>query len=379
MSLIFYECQIMKKLELKKDVAFVNRKEELRYLSSYLRERPESILFVYGPKSSGKTTLLYKLVEQMGTEKRYDIKVINLREILMGNYKDFVNTFFNVVDNDARKTKSSFGISAGIFKITRETEKKLLKIEADPFKVMKQELIKVNKSGRQPVIIIDELQALQNIYMNGQKELVIGLFNFFVAMTKESHLAHIIISSSDGYFIETVYEDSRLRKTSKFFKIDYLKKEDVQEWLGNIEKYSKIKDLVLSRVQIEEIWDLLGGSCWEIQSLLSDIMIYDYETAIAKNKKESESEVINAVAFNTDKKNVLKLFGNKRQMREEEISRLLNFEEEKIKKLLGELVAQNILFFDPVEAVFKPQSKSTEYGMRALKKIEKKLEKKERR
>ena len=45
-------------------------------------------------------------------------------------------------------------------------------------------------------------------------------------MTKESHLAHIIIASSDGYFLDTVYTDSKLKKTSVFYKVDYLSKED---------------------------------------------------------------------------------------------------------------------------------------------------------
>jgi AAA+ ATPase superfamily predicted ATPase len=47
------------KLEYKKDVAFINREKELQYLRDYIDIRPESILFIHGPKSSGKTTLLY--------------------------------------------------------------------------------------------------------------------------------------------------------------------------------------------------------------------------------------------------------------------------------------------------------------------------------
>ena len=53
------------------------------------------------------------------------------------------------------------------------------------------------------------------IYMNGQRELIKELFNFFVAMTKQSHLCHFLIASADGYFIEKVYNDSKLRPGSK--------------------------------------------------------------------------------------------------------------------------------------------------------------------
>ncbi len=52
-------------LHYRKDVAFINRENELAFLRGYLDERPESILFIHGPKSSGKTTLLYKFLEDI--------------------------------------------------------------------------------------------------------------------------------------------------------------------------------------------------------------------------------------------------------------------------------------------------------------------------
>ena len=75
----------------KKDVAFVNRNNELKFLSDFIDTRPESILFIHGPKSSGKTTLLYHFFEIIQKKERLDIKFLNLREILIVNYKDFLN------------------------------------------------------------------------------------------------------------------------------------------------------------------------------------------------------------------------------------------------------------------------------------------------
>jgi AAA+ ATPase superfamily predicted ATPase len=126
-------------------------------------------------------------------------------------------------------------------------EKKIFEKRADPFKVMKAEFLDLTRKGIKPVLIIDELQALDKIYLDNGKErqLITALFNFFVAMTKQSHLAHIIIASSDGYFLNTVFIDSKLKKSSRFYKVDYLPKEDVMEWLSNLEKYSKIKDYTL--------------------------------------------------------------------------------------------------------------------------------------
>lgn len=354
----------MPKTEYTKDVAFINREPELRFLSEFLKERPESILFIYGPKSGGKTSLLYRLTDIVNCEKKYVLKPLNLRETWIGSYKDFIKAFFNVTEETNIKTKSKYEISAGVFKINREVEQKLLKAEADPFKVMKQDLMKINKSGRQTLIIIDELQKLRHIYMNGQRHLINELFNFFVAMTKESHLAHIFISTSDGYFIETIYDDSRLRKTSKFYKIDYLTKNDVLEWLSNLELYSKIKNVILTEEQKEEIWDLLGGSCWEIQSLLSDILIYDYKTAMNKSKKEKKSEIINCINKDLERKKIIILFHNKKNLTKEDIFNSSGIEFKKLEAMLSDLVTENVLFFDPLEASFSPQSKSTEYGIK---------------
>ena len=39
-----------------------NKEKKIEYLKRYTRERSEGILFIYGPKSSGKTTLPYKSV-----------------------------------------------------------------------------------------------------------------------------------------------------------------------------------------------------------------------------------------------------------------------------------------------------------------------------
>ncbi len=72
-----------KKSGYKKDVAFINREKEKRYLRNYIDIRPESILFLHGPKSSGKTVLLYKFLEQIEKEQQLDVKFLNLRKVLI--------------------------------------------------------------------------------------------------------------------------------------------------------------------------------------------------------------------------------------------------------------------------------------------------------
>ena len=355
----------MSNFEYKQDVAFVNRDVELNYLKEFLNKRPSEILFVYGPKSSGKTTLLFKLIDQIKVEKKWEIKFLNLRTILICNYDDFLRTMFKTETLVETKegTIRHYNLF-GLFKLDAATEKSLKEKREDPFLIMKRELEELNGNGIRPIIIIDELQALQDIYMNGQRQLINELFNFFVSITKENHLAHVIISSSDGYFIETLYENSRLRKTSKFYKIDYLTKEDVWEWLNNLTKYSKIKDLVLTNDQIDEIWSFLEGSCWEIQSLLSDIMYGGFETAITKYKKEKKSDIVNCVNKDLKLENILKQFQSVNFLSKKEIFKLASLDFEILSEMLALLVRENILFFDPVEAVYSPQSKSVEFGIK---------------
>ncbi|MCX6579398.1 MAG: ATP-binding protein [Candidatus Aminicenantes bacterium] len=304
---------------LRKDVAFINRQKELAFLGEYIGEKPESILFLHGPKSSGKTTLLYKFLEQAGKKQDLDIKFLNLRETLTNVYEDFLKAFFNVQG---------------------EGEKK----------------------GIQPVLVIDELQALDKVYIDNDKErqLIIALFNFFVAMTKERHLAHIIIASSDGYFLNTVYTDSRLKKAAKFYKVDYLCKEDVMDWLLNLEKYSKIKAYRLTKEDVEKIWDAVGGSMWEIQDILSYLFQAPLEEVLASYIKRIRSLIVTYMVKSekNELERLLRRFIDSDELPQEEIGPV----EE---KLLSDMVRQNILYFDPTEAKYYPQGKSYQNGIRA--------------
>ena len=68
----------VKKMEWSKHPAFINRKKELDFLRQWITEKPEHILFIYGPKSSGKTTLLYKFAREKLAGGRWDVKYFNL-------------------------------------------------------------------------------------------------------------------------------------------------------------------------------------------------------------------------------------------------------------------------------------------------------------
>ena len=349
----------------RKDTAFINREREIKFLNDYIDIRPEAILFIHGPKSSGKTTLLYKLLDHIKGKQKLNVKFMDLRDSFTNVYDDFLRTFFRVKTQGEKKETLTSNINIGFFKIDASIEKKILEKRADPFKVMKAEFLKLNQGGIKPILIIDELQALDKIYLNNDKDrqLITALFNFFVAMTKQSHLAHIIIASSDGYFLNTVYNDSKLKKCSDFYKIDYLDKGNVMEWLLNLEKYSKIKDYSLTEADAEKIWTTVGGSMWEIQDILNDLFNTPLDEALYLYKKKIKGMIEYYIGADMLKEKTLRIF------LKQETARLRDFISEgispmEINHLLQDMVRNNILYFDPTEALYYPQGKSYSWGIK---------------
>ena len=368
-------------MEYKNEPAFINRQEEISYLKKWMEERPNQILFFFGPKSSGKTTLIYKFVEGfLHDESKFSVKLFNLREVLIVNYDDFLQRFFTLEDPQAKDSSETRQYNLKVFKLTVKTQQKIKDKQLDPFDVMKAELKALNSKGIKPVIIIDELQALDFIYFNSQRELIKELINFFVAMTKESHLCHILLSSSDGYFIEKLYNDSKLRKTAKLFEVDYLPHEDIVYWLNNLEKESNIKDYTLSESQIEYVWDHFGGSIWEITSLLGDFLkgCRDGKVAGGEMKRIVERHMLQARSYfegyaglDGSRTGLLReldtYIQSKGYVKESFLGRLLDeglyADRKALLEELNHLVRSNYLYYNPTLAEYKLQGKSMEIGL----------------
>ncbi|ETR71941.1 MAG: ATPase [Candidatus Magnetoglobus multicellularis str. Araruama] len=230
------------------------------------------------------------------------------------------------------------------------------------------------------MIIIDELQALENIYLNGQRELLKELFNFFVAMTKESHLCHVIISSSDGYFMNRIYEDSKLSKTSEFFEIDYLNEQDTKYWLTNLEKESAMTSYTLTDSQVDTIWKFMGGSMWEIDSILGQLLPYEKSGKIDDNDL---LQLINhAITINKGRCNhyvglyetKMALFNKifllqqvSHEFQERDLRDLVKnnlYQIDDLRNELCNLVKLNFLSFNPVTSFYKLQGNSMFYGVK---------------
>ncbi|WP_461833336.1 ATP-binding protein [Desulfothermus sp.] len=351
-----------------KKVAFINREKEFKFLQNWIESEPNAILFLYGPKSGGKTTLIYKFIDSLDKGK-YEIKDFNLREYVISNYKDFLSVFFGIDFSKSKEdVKEKRQYNLRVFKLDVEVYKGLQNLEYDAFEIMKKELLKIREQGKKPIILIDELQALEDIYINGKRELIKEVFNFFIAMTKESHLCHVIVASSDGYFIEKIYTYSKLSKTSKLIEIDYLDKEAIYYWLKNIDRENNITNYRLTDEQIDLIWEKLGGSIWEIDDILQTMLSYardgkvDTKELLNELNKIVHANYIRLIEYRPlyYKKelflDIAKLFLNKGYFYLNELAS--KYEETKLMDELGNLVRLNYLYYNPLTGEYKPQGRS---------------------
>ena len=102
------------RMETYRGAPFVDREEEIEFFVDWFSKVPQRILFVYGPKSSGKTTVIEYVIEkrllpQKKREKsKYWIKYLNLREALIASYSSFLDTFFVEV-NEGESEKEGLG------------------------------------------------------------------------------------------------------------------------------------------------------------------------------------------------------------------------------------------------------------------------------
>ncbi len=136
---------------------FVNRQTEMQYLTSYLKSEPNALLFVYGPKSSGKSVLLGKVTGELD-EKKFVIHFMDLRRILVYDFKSFLDTFF-IKDIKGKIKDVLQGITVNIPFVSISVNDEPL-LQKNPFKLIERHLETVRSKGLQPIIILDEIQLL---------------------------------------------------------------------------------------------------------------------------------------------------------------------------------------------------------------------------
>ena len=191
---------------------FYDREKELNYLKTYCQLEPNSILFVYGPKSSGKSTVMRRVIKEL---EGSDIVFFyyNLRKYATPTKEEFLRVFFE--KSDKKYLLNKFEINLRICKFGVEEKFDFEKSSLnDVFDKIYEGIEAVIKDGKKPILIIDELQKLKHIYFNGDgkggKSLLNELFNLFVHLTKVRHLCHVICLTSDTLFIEEIYRNSKV-------------------------------------------------------------------------------------------------------------------------------------------------------------------------
>ncbi len=346
------------RIETYRRAPFIDREEEIEFLVDWLSEIPQKILWVYGPKSSGKTTLIsYVIDNYLLKEKEYWVKYFNLRETLIVSYENFLDTFFMGMEKGESERGAKIGIN--VFGFKSEVWKKIKAREINLFKAFIEELEKIVEKGKKCVIIVDEIQKLRDVYIengNGTRELLKEFLNFCVSLTKERHLSHVVILTSNTVFIERIYNDARMKETSRFMKIDHLRKNQVEEWLS-IEGFNK--------EEIELVWEYYGGN---ISRILEAIRVKkkgnDLREFLERDKWLAYTEIVDyLIDFSEEKKKYFNEIA--RDIIEKGYYSIEKINREQ-KEFLQKWAEKEILFYDPLELKVTGNSRIYEKGMEIL-------------
>ncbi len=345
---------------------FVDRTNEIKFFMDRFEELSERILWIYGPKSAGKTTLIEyiienKLFEDFENQKPkngYWVKYINLRGKLLANYSMFLDTFIKPKKEDL-EYKLGARINIGIIKLEAQKLSQVKDKSLDLFDAILEELDNIAKTQK-PIIIIDEIQTLQDIYINGEKELIKEFLNFCVRLTKELHIAHVLILSSNTIFIDRIYNDAKLKVTSEFYKIDHLSYEYTKKWLT---------EEGFKEDEINLIWDYLGGCIpylYEVIAHKKDIK--DLKGYLEEKAFLAYTEIVDFLARgNTQEEE--ELFRKLASIIVEKGAYYLSDKDpdkNKVLQIIDKWASKEILFYDPKSLKVNGNNRTYEKGMEIM-------------
>ena len=169
-------------------------------------------------------------------------------------------------------------------------------------------------------------------------------FKFLIRLTKETHLAHVFIVTSSSIFIDEIYNNSKLAKTSEFFLIDHFDYETTREWL---------EEEGFSNKEIDLIWEYLGGCPFDLITLLSNRKIFKERFNLEEYLKKQALEMRGKISFTVSeefgtieekryfKKLVKEIIENGYVFKEDE--------NELQKKVLRKVIEKDILFLKAEE------------------------------
>jgi len=341
-----------------KHIEFYNREKEMGELTRILSTDPTLITFIYGPINSGKTELITNLIKNL--PKSQKVFYINLRGRLISNYDEFIKVLFNV-EHEARYRQIKEFLKPVVnvlpesysgIPIPKDMFLKLFKKKEmeDAFVYIETVLRAFYKDDQPPVFVIDELQVIGDLKVDGF--LIYKLFNFFIRLTKELHLAHVFVMTSDSLFLEQVYSEAMLQGRSRHLLVDDFDERATMDFLDRYNFSDEEKSVA---------WNYCGGKP------VCLIELVNYEN---REEKSQEMLVLRTGEINQRIK-VLKIVKKKILFEDEEVE--LKYENiikildrfsdegsytyEMITPEITYLVKENILFVDSVRRIIKPQSR----------------------
>ena len=157
-------------------IEFHDREKETKEIRAILNVEPSLITFIYGPINSGKTTMISHLIEELPEE--YVIFYINLRTKFLSSYGDLIESLFEMeMESEGTKRKRKETLAELVSSVTKVAGIPINKEFLDyVFKDNKPKnafsyIIKlfeeVKSAGKQPVLILDELQKIEDVKVNG--------------------------------------------------------------------------------------------------------------------------------------------------------------------------------------------------------------------
>ncbi len=346
---------------------FYNREREIRKVKALLSGEPNLIYFVYGPINNGKTALLMEVFK--GLPKDYVIFYFNFRGIYIASIEDLLQVLFEIKVGE-HKTE----IKEVLKEFFKEGTRRLKKTKGIPipesifdrifsekkfeniFRYLETVFEEIRENGKVPIFVLDELQSIKEVINTAGRPLIHELFNFMVRLTKETHLCHCLCATSDCLFIEDIYSNARLEGRAEYLLIDDLDKECAFRMYSEFGFEDK-----------ELVWDYIGGKIGDM------IRLYEKKKG-GLNEREGVEEILMDTKgrlrwfFRLIKegekgnisleevKDVLKLFKEKEVINEEEIEG----------KVLRLLIEENVLFYNPVKGVVRPQSRIIEKAIKEL-------------
>ena len=326
---------------------FWDREKEIRDLKRYLQSEPNAILFVYGPKSSGKSTLVERVTRELG--ESYKIYWYDLRGKVIDSYKDVLGLFFREVGWKEKMLSTLARLSKvnlSVFELDTEELGKVLSGQYDAFEVMERELAKDVERGQRGVIVFDEIQNLKEVFMNGGRSLVSRLFNFFVRITKVLHLSHVLVMTSDTFFIEEVYTSSALKNTSEYYLVDYFDDETA---------FKILVDEGLSEDDARYAVENIGGVPWMMERILSNGDVKEkVEELYMQHRARLRDFLLEYEEWRKAEEILRSLLEGSFILRRDNI------------RTVKDLVQNEILFYDPINGIVKFQNRLDERAARDL-------------